>query len=225
MLLPSRPNRGGFARHHEAGRESGVSWRQGLASPKEPGSAQVRPTSAIRADSFHHGGVFVDGRGPPSPAGRNQTARTPQDNRARGSGSGRWRCFDTSTSTFGTQPSTATPPDPAPSLGNALAFRPSRREPAGGAGMDTHDPSLHAVRNNALVVPGDRRETRDLCLSLSDKGSDMDPGSTLRSGRDDTRFDQARLPDRVPQAAAPHGPPRPVPGDHGDPNDPGTCRS
>lgn len=28
-------------------------------------------------------------------------------------------------------------------------------------------------------------------------------------------------PDRVPQAAAPHGPARPVPGDHGDPNDPG----
>jgi hypothetical protein len=165
-------------------------WRKSFASSDEPGSAKVRPTFAIGAGSFHHGGVFVDGRSPPSPAGRNQTARAPKENRARGSGSGQWRCLDISTSTFGTQPSTATPPWPRASLGIALAFKPSRRQPAGGAGMDTHDLYLHAVRDDVLVIPGERSSTRDPCLSLSDKGSGMDPGSTLRFGRDDLNLEK-----------------------------------
>ncbi len=40
-------------------------------------------------------------------------------------------------------------------------------------------------KSKRRVIPGDRRETRDPCLSLTDKGSGMDPGSALRSGRDD----------------------------------------
>jgi len=35
------------------------------------------------------------------------------------------------------------------------------------------------------VIPGDRKETRDPCLSLTGEGSGMGPGSSLRSGRDE----------------------------------------
>ncbi len=37
------------------------------------------------------------------------------------------------------------------------------------------------------VIPGDRREARDPCLSLSGRRSGMDPGSSLRSARYDPR--------------------------------------
>jgi hypothetical protein len=36
-----------------------------------------------------------------------------------------------------------------------------------------------------IVVPGDRRETRDPCLNLAWKCSGMDPGPSLRYARDD----------------------------------------
>lgn len=35
------------------------------------------------------------------------------------------------------------------------------------------------------VIPGDRRATRDPCRNVSDVGSGMDPGSSLRYARDD----------------------------------------
>jgi hypothetical protein len=35
------------------------------------------------------------------------------------------------------------------------------------------------------VIPGDRKKTRDPFRNLSGKGSGMDPGSPLRSVRDD----------------------------------------
>jgi hypothetical protein len=38
------------------------------------------------------------------------------------------------------------------------------------------------------VIPGDRRETRDPFLNLYREGSGMDPGSPLRSVRDDSRI-------------------------------------
>ena len=41
------------------------------------------------------------------------------------------------------------------------------------------------VRFTTAVVPGDQRETRDPFRNLSDKRSGMDPGSLLRSARDD----------------------------------------
>jgi len=68
--------------------------------------------------------------------------------------------------------------------------------------LDIHSPhpeSLAANEGNdfkgdflpkrAWVVPGDRRETRDPFLNLDREGSGMDPGSPLRSVRDDTVMD------------------------------------
>ncbi len=59
------------------------------------------------------GGVSSFGAGTPVQLGATHGEGS-KENRARGSGSGQWRCFDNSTSTFGTQPSTATPLGPAP---------------------------------------------------------------------------------------------------------------
>ncbi|MCP4563438.1 MAG: cobaltochelatase subunit CobN [Bosea sp.] len=53
------------------------------------------------------------------------------------------------------------------------------RELLGGAGYDV------GLSHLDTVIPGDRRETRDPCLSLTGEGSGMGPGSSLRSGRDD----------------------------------------
>ena len=47
----------------------------------------------------------------------------------------------------------------------------------------TRAKALALIRD--VVVPGDRRETRDPFRILAMKGSGMDPGSALRSARDD----------------------------------------
>ncbi|UZF93263.1 error-prone DNA polymerase [Bosea sp. NBC_00550] len=49
------------------------------------------------------------------------------------------------------------------------------------------DNGLEPLEELNIVIPGDRRETRDPCLSVSDEGSDMDPGSSLRFARDDVQ--------------------------------------
>ncbi|CAD5267952.1 hypothetical protein BOSE21B_111394 [Bosea sp. 21B] len=143
-----------------------------LRARTSPGSAEVRPTFAIRSGSFHREGVFVDGRGPPSPAGRNTRRELVRKPRA---GLGQWpvTLLRHSTSTFGTQPSTATPPDPAPPS-DGVSLTPSRRKLARGSRMDVR---LAAFFIQARVVPGDRRETRDPFRNLYRKGSGMDPGS------------------------------------------------
>jgi len=42
--------------------------------------------------------------------------------------------------------------------------------------------------NVSWVIPGDRRETRDPFRTLAGTHSGMDPGSALRSARDDRAF-------------------------------------
>ena len=48
---------------------------------------------------------------------------------------------------------------------------------------------MQRFRHHMRVIPGDRRETRDTCLSVSGKVSGMDPGSAplARLVRDDSR--------------------------------------
>lgn len=49
------------------------------------------------------------------------------------------------------------------------------------------DNGLEPLEELNVVIPGDRRETRDPCLSVSDEGSGMDSGSSLRFARDDVQ--------------------------------------
>jgi RHH-type proline utilization regulon transcriptional repressor/proline dehydrogenase/delta 1-pyrroline-5-carboxylate dehydrogenase len=82
-----------------------------------------------------------------------------------------------------------------PALPDALCHRADRDDqhrrrrrqcqPDRDGGVRGGDSQPLAVRNNTSVIPGDRRETRDPFRNICRRGSGMDPGSALRSARDD----------------------------------------
>lgn len=125
-FCPSRPNRGGFARHHEAGWESGLRGERALRAR----------TSALRRGAIHLCGrparstaEGFSSMGEALPVLPDVTRRRRHHREPRaGLGRRPMALLRQKTSTFGTQPSTATPPGPAPSLG--WRSRPSRRKPA-----------------------------------------------------------------------------------------------
>jgi hypothetical protein len=114
-FCPSRPNRGGFARHHEAGRESGLRGERALRAR----------TSALRKGAIHLCGQPArstaegfSSMGEALPVLPDVTRRRRHHREPRaGLGRRPMALLRQKTSTFGTQPSTATPPGPAPSLG------------------------------------------------------------------------------------------------------------
>lgn len=149
-FCPSRPNRGGFARHHEAGRESGLRGERALRA---------------RASALHKGVIHLCGRparstaegfssmGEALPVLPDVTRRRRHHREPRaGLGRRPMALLRQKTSTFGTQPSTATPPGPAPSLG--WRSRPSRRRAGESIGLSQAIPSAARQPSHSTSLSG-----------------------------------------------------------------------